>query len=95
MNEVVVIQTFQTTAELEEEELYLDIAGSIQVAGARKPLGLLSSIELLSEVTHIPAWTELFKLRNGQDSPFYDDATRRQRFLSFTEYHPSEPHPIS
>ncbi|KAH9999382.1 hypothetical protein BJV77DRAFT_1064287 [Russula vinacea] len=71
---VSVTQTFQTAAELEEEELYLDIAGSIQVAGARKPLGLLSSTELLSE-----------------DSPFYDDATRRQRFLSFTEYHPMKP----
>jgi hypothetical protein len=65
LNEVIIIQPFQTAAELEEEELHLDIAGSIQVAGARKPLGLLSSTDLLSEVTDMPAWTDLFRLKNG------------------------------
>ncbi|KAF8484987.1 hypothetical protein DFH94DRAFT_257254 [Russula ochroleuca] len=72
--ELEAVDKLLTAAELEEEELHLDIAGSIQVAGARKPLGLLSSTDLLSEY-----------------SPFYDDATRRQRFLSFTEYHPMKP----
>ncbi|KAI0303178.1 hypothetical protein BC826DRAFT_1138792 [Russula brevipes] len=61
-------------AELEEEESNLEIAGYIRVAGVGKPMGLLSSTELLS-----------------QDSPFYDDATRRQRFLNLTEHHPMKP----
>ncbi|KAI0003031.1 Homeodomain-like protein [Russula compacta] len=60
-------------AELEEEDT-LDISGCIQVAGACKPVGLLSGADLLS-----------------QDSSFYDDATRRQRYLSLTEYHPMKP----
>lgn len=72
--ELEAVDKLLTAAEVEEEDSHLDIAGSIQVAGASKPVGLLSSTELLS-----------------QDSPFYDDATCRQRFLSFTEYHPMKP----
>jgi hypothetical protein len=63
--ELEAVDKLLTAAELEEEELHLDIAGSIQVAGARKPLGLLSSTDLLSEVTDMPAWTDLFRLKNG------------------------------
>lgn len=72
--ELEAVDKLLTAAEVEEEDSHLDIAGCIQVAGASKPVGLLSSTELLS-----------------QDLPFYDDATRRQRFLSFTEYHPMKP----
>jgi len=88
-----VTEILQNAAELEEEESNPDIAGCIQIAGACKPVGLLSSTDLLSQVTDVAARDMLHELRKAQDSPFYDDATGRQRFLSLTEYHPSA-HPF-
>jgi hypothetical protein len=52
---VVMTQTFKPAAEVEEEESHSDLAGCIQVSGACKPMGLLSSTDLLSQVTDMPA----------------------------------------
>jgi hypothetical protein len=60
---IVITQTFKPAAEVEEEESNIDIAGCIQVVGACKPVGLLSGTDILSQVTDMPTWTELYKLR--------------------------------
>ena len=60
---IVTTQTFKPAAEVEEEESNFDIAGCIQVVGACKPVGLLSGTDMLSQVTDMPARTELYKLR--------------------------------
>lgn len=50
LEEIVIAQTFKPIAEVEEEDSQFNIAGRIQVAGACKPMGLLSSTDMLSEV---------------------------------------------
>ncbi|KAF8268284.1 hypothetical protein EI94DRAFT_1728203 [Lactarius quietus] len=72
--ELETVDKLLSAAEHDEDEPHLDIAGCIQVTGASKPSGLLSTTELLAE-----------------DSPFYADSARRQRFLGLTEYHPMRP----
>lgn len=58
LKEILITQTFKPAAEVEEEDSYFDIAGCVKVAGASKPMGLLSSTDLLSQVRDMPAWTE-------------------------------------